>query len=47
MPVNWEEVRYRGDARDVDELFKVYRVNDYLEASEENQRQRDRGIRRS
>ena len=45
MPVNWEEVRYRGDARDVDELFKVYRVNDYLEASEENQRQRDRGIR--
>jgi len=45
MPINWEEVRYRGDARDVDELFKVYRVNDYLEASEENQRQRDRGIR--
>ena len=43
--MNWEEVRYRGDARDVDELFKVYRVNDYLEASEENQRQRDRGIR--
>jgi uncharacterized tellurite resistance protein B-like protein len=45
MPVNWEEVRYRGDARDVEELFNVYRVNDYLEASEENQRQRDRGIR--
>jgi Zn-dependent protease with chaperone function/uncharacterized tellurite resistance protein B-like protein len=42
---NWADVRYRGDARDVEELFNTYRINDYLEAFEENRRQRDRGIR--
>ena len=43
--VNWDEVRYRGDAQDVDELVRVYRVNDYLDTVEANRRQLDRGIR--
>jgi hypothetical protein len=43
--VNWEEVRYRGDAQDVEELTRSYRVTDYLDTFEENRRQADRGIR--
>lgn len=43
--VNWDEIRYRGDAQDVDELVRVYRVNDYLDTVEANRRQLDRGIR--
>ncbi|RPJ69873.1 MAG: M48 family peptidase, partial [Acidobacteria bacterium] len=45
MKVNWEEVRYRGDAQDVEELTRSYRVTDYLDTFEENRRQADRGIR--
>jgi Zn-dependent protease with chaperone function/uncharacterized tellurite resistance protein B-like protein len=45
MAVNWDDLRYLGDARDVEELFKTYRVSDYLETFEENRRQRDRGVR--
>jgi Zn-dependent protease with chaperone function/uncharacterized tellurite resistance protein B-like protein len=45
MPINWEDVRYRGDAADVKELFETYRVGDYLQAFEENSRQQDLGLR--
>ena len=45
MPVNWDDVRYRGDALDVEELTRTYRVNDYLDTFEENRRQADLGIR--
>jgi hypothetical protein len=45
MPVNWDDIRYRGDARDVEELNTTYRIGDYLAAFEENRRQADRGIR--
>jgi len=45
MTINWQDVRYRGDARDVEEMFETYRVGDYLETFEENARQRDEGIR--
>ena len=44
-PVTWDDVRYRGDALDVEELTRTYRVNDYLDTFEENRRQADRGIR--
>lgn len=43
--VRWDDVRYRGDAMDVEELTRTYRVNDYLNTFEENRRQADRGIR--
>jgi hypothetical protein len=45
MAVNWEDIRYRGDTRDVEELTRTYRITDYLDAFEENRRQADRGIR--
>lgn len=45
MAIRWEDVRYRGDARDVEELMTTYRIGDYLEAFEENLRQVDQGIR--
>lgn len=45
MGINWKDVRYRGDLADVEELFKVYQVETYLETYEENLRQQDRGIR--
>lgn len=45
MAIKWEDVRYRGDARDVEELLTTYRIGDYLEAFEENRRQVDQGIR--
>jgi uncharacterized tellurite resistance protein B-like protein len=45
MAVNWEDVRFRGDARDVKELMDTYRVDDYLDAFEENLKQVDRSIR--
>ncbi len=43
--IQWEEVRYRGDAQDVKELTDVYRVDHYLKTYEENQRQLDNGAR--
>ncbi len=45
MAIDWNDVRYRGDARDVDELLTTYRVADYLQAFEENRRQLDQGVR--
>jgi uncharacterized tellurite resistance protein B-like protein len=45
MSIDWNDVRYRGDARDVDELLTTYRVADYLQAFEENRRQLDQGVR--
>lgn len=45
MARDWNEVRYRGDLRDVQELFESYRVEDYLDAFDENRRQHDQGIR--
>ncbi len=45
MPIDWNDVRFRGDARDVKELLETYRVDDYLDAFEENRKQIDRGIR--
>ena len=45
MTRNWEDIRYRGDAADVQELFESYRISDYLDAFEENRRRHDRGIR--
>ncbi len=45
MAVNWAEIRYRGDAQDVEELTRTYRLADYLDTFEENRRQMDRGIR--
>jgi len=45
MSINWDDVRYRGDKADVDELFEVYRIGDYLDATEEARRHRDQGMR--
>ena len=45
MAIDWNDVRYRGDARDVEELMTTYRVADYLETYEENRRQIDQGVR--
>lgn len=45
MAIDWNDVRYRGDARDVQELLTSYRVADYLETFEENRRQIDQGVR--
>jgi Zn-dependent protease with chaperone function/uncharacterized tellurite resistance protein B-like protein len=45
MAIDWDDVRYRGDAKDVEELMTTYRVADYLATFEENRRQIDQGIR--
>lgn len=45
MAIDWQDVRYRGDAADVDELFKSYRVEDYLKAFETQQAQQSQGFR--
>ena len=45
MEINWQDVRYRGDAQDVEELASTYRVKDYLDTFEENRRQVDQGVR--
>jgi uncharacterized tellurite resistance protein B-like protein len=45
MAINWQDVRYRGDAVDVEELEVAYRVKDYLDTFEENRRQIDQGVR--
>ncbi|MEW5984040.1 MAG: M48 family metallopeptidase [Acidobacteriota bacterium] len=45
MAIDWQDVRYRGDARDVEELLTSYRIADYLETFEENRRQVDQGVR--
>lgn len=45
MPIDWNDVRYTGDAQDIEELFKTYPVEDYLEAYEKNLQQRDQGFR--
>ena len=45
MAIDWNDIRYRGDARDVEELMTTYRVADYLATFEENRRQLNQGIR--
>jgi hypothetical protein len=45
MAIDWRDVRYRGDLADVEELFKIYRIEDYLKTCEQNLRQRDESIR--
>jgi Zn-dependent protease with chaperone function/uncharacterized tellurite resistance protein B-like protein len=45
MAIDWNDIRYRGDAKDVDELLTTYRVADYLQTYEENRRQLDQGVR--
>jgi len=45
MAIDWADVRYRGDAADVEELMTTYRVADYLATYEENRRQIDQGVR--
>jgi len=45
MAMNWDDIRYRGDIRDVQELYDSYRIGDYLDAFEENRRQQDQGVR--
>ncbi len=45
MAIDWNDVRYRGDARDVQDLLDTYRVADYLETFEENRRKQDFGVR--
>ncbi len=45
MAINWDDVRFRGDASDVAELVETYRINDYLDAVEENLKQIDQGVR--
>jgi Zn-dependent protease with chaperone function/uncharacterized tellurite resistance protein B-like protein len=45
MAIKWDEVRYRGDASDVEELARTYRIDDYLDAVEENLKQVDQGVR--
>ena len=45
MAIDWNDIRYRGDAKDVEELMTTYRVADYLATFEENRRQIDQGVR--
>ncbi|MDJ0763601.1 MAG: M48 family metallopeptidase [Myxococcota bacterium] len=45
MDNKWDAYRYGGDATDVNSLFELYRINDYLDAFDENRRRHDRGIR--
>ncbi|MFH1843675.1 MAG: M48 family metallopeptidase [bacterium] len=45
MARDWQDIRYRGDNNDVQELFDTYRVGDYLDTFEENRRRHDQGIR--
>ena len=45
MAIDWNDVRYRGDAKDVEDLMTTYRVADYLATYEENRRQIDHGVR--
>jgi len=45
MSIDWKEIRFSGDAADVQELHDTYRVGDYLDTFEENRRRHDRGLR--
>jgi len=47
MPVSWPDIRYPGDARDVEELRHSYRIDDYLDVIETNRRKQDVGMRES
>lgn len=45
MSRDWQDLRYRGDRLDVEEMLTTYRVGDYLDAFEQNRRQRESGVR--
>lgn len=45
MAIDWNDVRYRGDAQDVEELIRTYRVEDYLATFEAHERRQDHGFR--
>lgn len=45
MPINYQDIRYRGDAMDVKELFEVYRVENYLATFEERLKMDESGLR--
>ena len=37
----WNTIRYRGDKQDIEELHKVYVVDDYLKAYEDNKKKQE------
>jgi len=43
--IQWEQIRYRGDRQDLEELEREYRIGDFLRTSAEGQRLADRGIK--
>jgi uncharacterized tellurite resistance protein B-like protein len=43
--IDWANLRYRGDGDDVRELFESYRVEHFLQASQENQRLKEQSTR--
>jgi len=45
MSINFEDIRYRGDAKDVAELFETYRIENYLDTYEERLRREAIGFR--
>lgn len=47
MAIDWEQVRYRGDAADVRELYERYRVEEYLQTVEQARGPRGLGLRES
>lgn len=47
MAVDWELVRYRGDAADVKELYERYRVEEYLQTVAQARGPRGLGLRES
>jgi uncharacterized tellurite resistance protein B-like protein len=47
MVRDWQDLRYRGDRRDVEEMFSTYRVGDYLATFEENRRRHNAGLRQN
>jgi uncharacterized tellurite resistance protein B-like protein len=43
--MNWQELRYRGDIEDVQELLETYQVGDYLAAAAESRTHREETVR--
>lgn len=45
MSINYDDIRYTGDAKDVTELFETYRIENYLDTYEEKQKRGEIGFR--